>query len=493
MYASAYLKAHYPAAFYAALLNNQPMGFYHPATLVKDAQRHGVRFTPIDVQRSSWDCRVDEDGTVRLGLRYARGLREDVGRRIEGAGAAVADAAGGKRGDVPGAGAAPRAAWDDGVRGAAPRAAGGDGLHDGHVPRTAAMKDVTPAPSSCAKCANDDPSMIDRVPTASGTRWFCRVCAHDWEARGVRASGDGQRAAGLEGVTGTRFRSIEHLVAVTGARRDEVSVLAEIGALNGFGYDRRTALWQIERAVRPAGELFAGLDEDDEGAHGSRLPGARDVVWSDAEDVAASAASGATGGDADMPVFDPTRATSRPPASTTNGLPPAASASATGAAAHEVSRQGSDGHGNGRTRSPLPPMTPIERVAADYVGTGLTIGPHPMSLRRRELALRGVLRASDLPVARAGRRVLIAGAVITRQRPGTAKGFVFLTLEDETGISNVIVRPDVFDDQRRIIISEPFVIVEGILQQQEGVTSVNADRVVALGGGGVEIASHDFH
>jgi error-prone DNA polymerase len=81
-YASAYLKVHYPAAFYTALLNNQPMGFYHPATLVKDAQRRGVRFAPIDVQESDWDCTVEEDGTVRLGLRYVSGLRAEVGKAI---------------------------------------------------------------------------------------------------------------------------------------------------------------------------------------------------------------------------------------------------------------------------------------------------------------------------------------------------------------------------------------------------------------------------
>ena len=81
-YASAYLKAHYPAAFYTALLNNQPMGFYHPATLVKDAQRRGVRFAPVDVQVSDWDCTVEMDGTIRLGLRFVAGLREDVGRVI---------------------------------------------------------------------------------------------------------------------------------------------------------------------------------------------------------------------------------------------------------------------------------------------------------------------------------------------------------------------------------------------------------------------------
>jgi error-prone DNA polymerase len=81
-YASAYLKVHYPAAFYTALLNNQPMGFYHPSTLVKDAQRRGVRFHPIDVQISDWNCTVEQDGAIRLGLRYVHGLRSDVGKAI---------------------------------------------------------------------------------------------------------------------------------------------------------------------------------------------------------------------------------------------------------------------------------------------------------------------------------------------------------------------------------------------------------------------------
>ncbi len=152
-------------------------------------------------------------------------------------------------------------------------------------------------------------------------------------------------------------------------------------------------------------------------------------------------------------------------------------------------------------------MTDTERVIADYDGTGLTIGPHPMALRRRDLSLRGVLRAIDLPGARQGRRVRVAGAVITRQRPGTAKGFCFLTLEDETGISNVIVRPDVFDAQRAVIVHEPFVIVEGVLQQQDGVTAVRAERVVPMGVAALAsasgpddgeaalpaVGSHDFH
>ena len=115
-----------------------------------------------------------------------------------------------------------------------------------------------------------------------------------------------------------------------------------------------------------------------------------------------------------------------------------------------------------------------------------------MSLRRPELALRGVLRASDLSSGRHGRRVRVAGAVITRQRPGTAKGFVFLTLEDETGIANIIVRPDLFTDQRTAIVREPYLLVEGILQIQEGVTSVKAERFIALGGEAPPIDSHDF-
>ena len=170
-YASAYLKVHYPAAFYTALLNNQPMGFYHPSTLVKDAQRRGVRFHPIDVHLSDWDCTVEVDGAIRLGLRYVSGLRQQAGKAIA----------------------------------------------------TAARR---------------------------------------------------------------RFVSLDDLIARTGVRRDEVVTLADIGALNAFGYDRRSALWQAERAVRPSGELFdetgqagragwAGDAEEIESAcgHAERGPG----------------------------------------------------------------------------------------------------------------------------------------------------------------------------------------------------------------------------
>jgi len=367
VYASAYLKAHYPAAFYAALLNNQPMGFYHPATLVKDAQRHGVRFAPIDVQRSNWGCEVEEDGSVRLGLRYVNGLRRQVGMAIET------------------------------IQGARDLALGAS--------RKAGPGEL--APGRCPKCGCCDPSMIERVETGGAVSWFCNTCAHDWKEAPPRV----------------RFRSLEDFIARTGVNREELATLAEIGALNAFGHHRREALWQIEQAVRPAGELFEGERRE---ARGERE--------------------------------DP------PPASR---LPP--------------------------DPCPLPPMSLTERLVADYEGTNLTIGPHPMALRRRELSLRGVLRASDLPRERQGRRIRVAGTVITRQRPGTAKGFVFLTLEDETGISNIIVRPDVFARERITILEEPFLLVEGILQNQENVTAVRAERVEGIAGVPVEIESHDFY
>jgi error-prone DNA polymerase len=366
-YASAYLKVHYPAAFYTALLNNQPMGFYHPASLVKDAQRRGVRFHPIDVQHSDWLCRVEEDGGIRIGFMYVNGLRKETGQAM--------------------------AAFDR-------------------------MKTVPP-PRLCPKCGSNDESMIEVVGDACGLpssvcgpgtdahrrpetgdrrpgrTYYCNICSHEWTVQ-LRPIG--------------RFRSIEDVVQRTGLRRDELTTLADIGALNAFTDERRSALWQVERAVRPAGELFAGEDG---------------------------------------------------------------------------SRERSE-------RSPLRPMEDDERLQADYAGMGLTIGPHPMALRRAEMSLRGVLRACDLPHAKDGRRVRVAGMVITRQRPGTAKGFVFLTLEDETGISNVIIRPDLFDRQRMIVIRQPFLIVDGVLQHQDGVLSVRAERVEGMSGG-ASVDAHDFY
>jgi error-prone DNA polymerase len=376
-YASAYLKVHYPAVFYTALLNNQPMGFYHPASLVKDAQRRGVRFHPIDVQQSDWLCRVEDDGAIRIGLMYVTGLRKDVGQTM--------------------------AAFD----------------------RT---KTLAP-PVLCAKCGSDDDSMIEVVrDTRADRTYFCNICSHEWTVQ-LRPVG--------------RFRSIEDVVQRTGLRRDELTTLADIGALNEFTNERRSALWQVERAVRPAGELFVG---DDEPRPSTMLGASRATVEGRSREDAENDYSELRASASPRPV----------------------------------------------TSSPLRTMNDDERLQADYAGMGLTIGPHPMALRRGEMSLRGVLRAVDLPNARNGRRVRVAGMVITRQRPGTAKGFVFLTLEDETGISNVIVRPDLFDRQRMTVVRQPFLIVDGVLQHQDGVISVRAERVEGMSGG-ASVDAHDFY
>jgi error-prone DNA polymerase len=419
------------------MLNNQPMGFYHPATLVKDAQRHGVRFAPIDVQVSDWECRVEPDGRLRLGLMYVNGLRETVGRAIASGGTQQAT-------------------------GAEP------GVSDPAYPGEMTSRE---APKRCPKCGCDDESMLEDTP--EGT-CFCNICAHEWEgaSQHVRnARGRGGQPGDPDRVStdsAPRYRSLDALIAGTGVRRDELATLAEIGALNAFGHHRRSALWQIERAVRPSGELFR-----EEGSKEAEEPIRRSPA--EAPRVKAEAPSA----ERRVPGAQPRAASAEGVVPSTERPAPNAQRLAPGA--EDIAAAG-----------PLRAMTPPERLMADYAGTSLTIGPHPLALRRAELALRGVLRARDLPQGRHGRRVRVAGAVITRQRPGTAKGFVFLTLEDETGIANVIVRPDLFSEQRSAIVGAPYLLIEGTLQLQEGVTSVKAERVLPLTGEAPDPQSHDF-
>jgi DNA polymerase III alpha subunit len=143
--------------------------------------------------------------------------------------------------------------------------------------------------------------------------------------------------------------------------------------------------------------------------------------------------------------------------------------------------------------SPLQPMNHEERLVADFHGTGLTVGPHPMAYRREWLNAMGIRRASDLRDLPNGKRLRIGGCVITRQRPGTAKGFVFVSLEDETGVANAIITPDLFHQNRLLLTSERFLAIEGILQNQDNVISVRAERVQPLFVTKAETVSHDFH
>jgi error-prone DNA polymerase len=143
--------------------------------------------------------------------------------------------------------------------------------------------------------------------------------------------------------------------------------------------------------------------------------------------------------------------------------------------------------------SPLARMTVDERLAADFHGTGVTVGPHPMAYHRDALCRMGIVCSRDLQSLEDGRKTRIAGCVIARQRPGTAKGFVFLSLEDETGISNAIVTPAVYEQYRRVVTYGKFLLIEGKLQNQENVISVKADVVRPLEISEMEVRSHDFH
>jgi error-prone DNA polymerase len=303
-YASAYLKFHYLAAFTAALLNNQPMGFYSPAVLVHDAQLHGLRVKPINALNSEWNCTIehtikgDKDiPCLRIGFRYVRGLRQRA---------------------------------------------------------------------------------VDKVVSERQKR---------------------------------PFEGIDDLVRrVPELQKAELVTLGEIGALNclGRGMHRRTALWQVERSARLAGPLLDAIPEQME-------------------------------------------------------------------------------------LSPLRQMTDEERLVADFHGSGMSTGPHPMTYCREALSKLQVKRACDLARVPDGQYTRVAGCVIARQRPGTAKGFVFLSLEDETGISNVIVNPDLYEKYRVVINREKFLRIEGVLQNQDNTISIKASRVLPISITAAETQSHDFH
>jgi error-prone DNA polymerase len=364
-YASAYLKCHYLAAFTAALLNNQPMGFYRPATLVKDAQRHGLKVLPVDVTKSEWNCTLEAAASGQWPVASENQI----------------------------------------------------------APQRRTVDDERPT-------TNDQ--RLNSKPETGNSQLALRLGLR--YARGLREEAARALIHQRDLAPFTSIRDLAHRVPEL--RKTELNTLAEIGALNAVGHlprshrdteksdallfsvppclrgrvplHRRDALWQVERAVRHAGPLLDALAEPD-------------------------------------------------------------------------------------SPSPLRPMTAEERLVADFRGTGLTAGPHPMAYHRSRMHTLGVRRASDLSHVPNGQHVRIAGCVIARQRPGTAKGFVFLSLEDETGVANAILHPEVFQKNRLLVSSAQFLLVEGILQNQDNVISVRAESVAALTITRAPTTSHDFY
>ena len=307
-YGSAYLKVHRAPEFYASLLNNQPMGFYTPATIVKDARRHGLKVQPVCVQKSTWRCAVVSDDTVRLGFSVVNGLRQEHAEEL------------------------------------------------------------------------------------------------------VRQRQDRQ------------FDSLDDFKRRVLLSKEELRTLAELGALNCFADHRRAAMWHGEEALHDdllgsAGVSRAGFGVSPKQSFES--PRKRDAF-----------------------------ANTRDACATPN------------------------------KKSPLVPMTLPERVRADYETMNLTTGPHPMKLLRESLP--NVWRAIDLAHARHGATIQIAGNVICRQRPGTAKGFVFISLEDETGVSNAIVDPNLFERFRLLITEEVFLLIEGEVQNSDNVVLIKTRDIRPL-------------
>src|SRR6266481_896536 len=319
-YGSAYLKVHRAPEFYASLLNNQPMGFYTPATIVKDAQRHGVKVKPVCVMKSNWRCTVVDDNTFRLGLCVVNGLRQEHGEEIVSQRLATAS------------------------------------LSDGREDRSAKGR--------------------------------------------IRG--------------GEQFDSLDDFKRRVSLSKEELRTLAELGALNCFAKHRRAAMWKVEETIHD--DLVRGAS--------------RTGVGLAVEDANSAA-------------------------------------------------------------SPLLPMTMPERVRADYETMNLTAGPHPMKLLREKLP--HIWRAIDLSKAKQGTTVQIAGNVICRQRPGTAKGFVFVSLEDETGVSNAIVEPDLFERFRLLITEEDFLVIEGEVQNSDNVVLIKTREIRPLAHDElIGSESHDF-
>src|SRR5213596_3122545 len=315
-YGSAYLKVHRAPEFYASLLNNQPMGFYTSATIVKDGQRHGLKFKPVCVSKSEWHCSVLDDNTVRIGFCIVNGLRQEHAEEL------------------------------------------------------------------------------------------------------IRQRQDRQ------------FESLHDFKQRVLLSKDELRTLAELGALNCFAEHRRAAMWDVEETLHD------------------------DLLGSAGASPAVSRAS---------------RDTLR-----------------------ELFGGGAEKSPESVRGAPLTPMTLPERVRADYETMNLTTGPHPMKLLRGNLP--HIWRAIDLVHARHGSIIQIAGNVICRQRPGTAKGFVFISLEDETGVSNAIVEPELFERFRLLITEEAFLLIEGEVQNSDNVVLIKAREIRPLAHAElIGSESHDFH
>jgi error-prone DNA polymerase len=477
-YASAWLKCHYLGAFTAALLNHQPMGFYHPATIVKDAQRHGLKVLPIDVTKSDWLCKLEPVTSRQSSVasqEAAAGRRPSVvgEEAVSSLPSAVSRAKMAASNVqivnrfIAGPGFIDPFEATASVTASAAEVNKPTGITDPAVPipwneigsytrahfSPAAQRSHADNAVACqsAKVCDSGRSEEPAVPKESA---HCSTYGQTLALRLGLNYVRGLRESAAQALVRERrlvpFQSIHDLTRrVPELRKEELTTLAEIGALNSV------SSFEFQAVTKKQALRFAKDDNFEKWmeSRGDSKPEARnaklnfhrrDALWQVEKAVRHSG-----------PLLEEIPESDAP--------------------------------------SPLERMTPEERLVADFHGTGLTVGPHPMAYRRAEMQALGISPACSLKAIPSGRRLRIGGCVITRQRPGTAKGFLFLSLEDETGVANAIVTPDLLQKHRILLISESFLMVEGILQNQDNVISVKAERVLPLRVTRAETSSHDFH
>jgi error-prone DNA polymerase len=496
-YSSAYLKTHYLAAFTAALLNNQPMGFYSPATIVKDAQRHGLKIRPIDVMHSEWLCTLEQ-----LPVASGQWPVDSQQSALSHQHSATSPSAAPLLTVIPSESESSLRDKDESrdlALDLSPRI-NADPRGSGPVRRSSIANRQSSRNLKLETRNLTDhllpPSAVGRQPSTPLT------AAVRLGLRYVKGLREEAAGALLRERAQRPFASIDDLAQrVPELRKNELVTLAQIGALNSVLSSQFSALskpvssfkFQVsgKLAANPAsaGKLGAGNSKLD-------LAGVESYVQASVEAHGFSRANQAPKTfRASAPVDISKLETGNSKLATDNWQLATdchrrdalwqveRAARPTGPLLEEIVERDS--------ASPLARMNNEERLVADFRGTGLTVGRHPLAYRRAHL--RGVKRACDLPHIKNSRRVRIAGSVIARQRPGTAHGFVFLSLEDETGIANAIITPDLFEKNRLQLIREQFLLIEGKLQNFDNVISVKADRILPLQVSAASIASHDFH
>jgi len=354
VYVSAWIKCFYPEIFACALLNSQPMGFYAPAQIVRDAKEHGVQVRPADVNFSEWDCTLEE----MTDCITARASFETT---------------------------ATRSPQDDEFLA---------GINHRHPEER---------PEGASRRTQGAPLILGNRALRLGLR----------QIKGF-AEADAER---LVAARGSGFADARDLWRKSGLGRAALERLAEADALRSLDLDRRRGLWALKAL-----------------------------------------------GDEPLPLFaqqEPSPPIKKHP------LSPSGGEGSLGA--------GKDNDTETRAAALLPQMPLGEHVVEDYATTGLSVKRHPLAFLRAELAREGLVAAADLATLPVGRRLAIAGLVLIRQRPGSANGVVFITLEDETGIANLIVWPAILERFRRAALGATLLYCRGRLQREESVIHIVAE------------------